>query len=292
MTRQQTSRPPWRAPQPGLAVLETAGAAYRALWTRRDDMLRLVVVPVLVVFAFHLLLAWQFGIATPSQAGEPTAFDPWLYPALLLAWVPVAQFSVNWLRVLLLGSAAVHGIGLHWGRRETRFLLYMILIFVASAAAFLAFAIPLGVILAMVGGILGGAGGGPLGSPMAPAWGTMIGITVAVPVVAIQIFVMFRLALALPATALDQARALHRAWTMARGSVLRLIAAYLLVIVPVYLVVAALQMLLYLLAAVAPYASQLIVAALGMIGIAAGSSVLAVAYQRLGGPLPPGDASR
>lgn len=284
-------------PRPKLPVLETVAAAYAAAWGQRDDLLRVAALPALATFGLNLVLAWRFGMGVASDPLDPPEPGVGALLLMLLAWVPMTLFAVNWTRVLLLGPEAVKGLGLRWGRRETMYLLRALLILAAATLAGVIVALPLVVLLVVLGvaaGFFGATGdAGAAAQQMAAGTGFMLGLLAAVPLIVVEIYVMFRLLLALPATALDRAGAIDLAWSASKGSVLRLFLAYFLVVLPPYLAVFALQFLfgtagLY---ALAPFSAQLVGTILGFVVAATGSSVLAFAYHRLIGTARPGTAS-
>jgi hypothetical protein len=273
-------------PRIKLPVIDTVGAAYDEVWALRDDLLRVAAIPALATFGLNLLLHWQFGFRPTGDPVHPPELSAGVYLVMLLAWLPMTLFAVNWMRVLLLGHDAVKGLGLRWGLRETVYLLRMVAILLGAILAGVIASLPV-IVAAIVYGAVAGAIGsvaGP-GIGISPGLGIFLGILVAIPMVMVEFYVMFRLLLALPATALDRPRGLRLSWTMTRGTVLRLLAAYLLVVIPPYLAILVVQLLLGMagLFELAPFSAQLIGTLMGFMVAAAGSSVLAIAYRRLGG---------
>ena len=121
--------------QQNLQPVPLASAACRRVWAERDDLLRLGVVPLVPLYLlFRTLESLQTTIFAELQkgpAGEPaTLIDAVLRMSLasLGLLMVVSVFSVNWIRRMTLGRAAVPGLGLNLGRRHLSFTLVMILL--------------------------------------------------------------------------------------------------------------------------------------------------------------------
>ena len=121
---------------------------------------------------------------------------PWLLALSLLGLVPAALFSCNWQRALLLGGAAAPGLGLRWGRRETRFLAATILIGVAMMVTALLVGVAVFLVFRVIGMMLGVVQGAP-GDPAAPQSAPLT-LAAALPVVIAQVYVALRLVLPVP----------------------------------------------------------------------------------------------
>lgn len=288
------------APAPGAAPLlpvrGTARAAYAALWAGRDDALRLAAVPAVAFLALNLFISWQVMPAAPDPAAAPEAalpfaVDPWVVALSVLGLIPATLFSCNWQRALLLGGAAAPGLGLRWGRRETRFLGATILIGIAMMVTALAVGLTVLLVFRVIGMVLGVVQGAPA-DPAAPQ-SALLTIAAGLPVVVAEIYVALRLVLALPATALDGSDGLRRAWRLTRGNVPRIFAALLLVVLPFYLGAALVELLLATtgLFLVAPFTGTLVAVLIGLVLSAAGAAALAAIYRRLGGTAPAGAAA-
>ena len=290
MTDLPTTNPPWGAQPPArLPVLDTVRQAYAALWEQRDDLLRVAAVPALAAFGLNLILDWRFGPGMHGDPLNPPQLGAGAFLLMLLAWLPMTLFSVNWKRVLLLGRDSVSGLGLRWRLRETLYLIRAIVLLLAATLAGVIASLPLILLLAVLGvaaGFIGGAAGPGVGIDQASyGMGFLIGVIGAIPVIVVEFYVMFRLMLALPATAIDRSRAFRLSWERTRGTVGRLFLAYLLVVLPPYVAIFLFQLALNAagLFDVAPFSGQLIGTLLGFVAAAAGSSVLAMAYRRLVG---------
>jgi hypothetical protein len=266
-----TGRPP--APGDPLPVAALVRQSYALLGRHRDDLLRLGVVPVLIAFVIDAIALGTLTGApvqetgTPTEAGSETAAavapDPALF-LFLLGVVPMTLFAVGWLRVLLLGPAAAPGLGLRWGRRETRFLLLGIWI---SLLAGLAVIFPLGALFAFLG-----SSAALLPFALGAA---MLG----------YLYILLRLSLALTAVAIDESGGFSESWAATQGVSGRFLLIVVLTALPFQL---AALLLPVLLAAVglydaAPFASLLAGVALGYLVSAAALAAIALAYRRLRG---------
>jgi hypothetical protein len=271
-----------------LSVLETVGASYDALWEARDDALRLAAVPAGLFLLLQLFIGSQFPPPPLPEAAEgapqmPFPVSPWFFAAMLLGLVPATLFSCNWLRVLLLGPAAAPGLGLRWGWRETRFLIYTVLIPLIAMLAALAVVIPVVAIFAVIGMVLGQVQGPPPNPGAMPS--TLLILAGALPVVAAQIYVAIRLMLALPAAALDRPQGLRLSANLTRGNVFRIFLAFLLGVFPFYVGIFVLELLLGMtgIFQAVPLTGTLLVVLVSLLLSAAGSAVMATVYRRLGG---------
>lgn len=110
-----------------------AMAAFSRVWQERDDLLRLAAVPVILVFLFYLWLQRSteatFMSMSPGQQPDPETLQALQGPVMLYgigSWCITAVFTANWMRILMLGSGAVGGLGLSLGRRHLRILILSI----------------------------------------------------------------------------------------------------------------------------------------------------------------------
>jgi hypothetical protein len=270
-----------------LSILETVGASYDALWENRDDALRLAAVPAGLFLALQLFIGWQFQPPPMPEGAEGSpavpAIDPWFFAAAFLGVVPATLFSCNWLRALLLGPAAAPGLGLRWGWRETRFLIYAVLVPLIAMLAALAVGIPVAAIFAVIGMVLGQVQGPPASPGAMPS--TLLILAGALPMVAAQIYVAIRLMLALPAAALDRVQSLRLSAGLTRGNVFRIFLAFLLGVFPFYLGILVLELLLGVTGVFrsVPLTGTLLVVLVSLLLSAAASAVMATVYRRLGG---------
>jgi hypothetical protein len=256
----------------GIAPRELARESFHDLWRDRGELLRVAVMPVVITLLIDaVLFLWSPRAATEDGLGVSAGAA---YALIALSIPPGALLAHNWLRVLLLGPASVPGLGVHWGGRETRFLLRMLLILLAGLAATFVVLVPVLGLLGLLGTLAG----------LAPftQWTPLLGILAALLIYA---YVSLRLSLALAATAIDApVKDLARSWAATRGLGGRLVLAAVPVVGPFYVLTLVLPMLLLEtgIEAVAPLSSLLLQVVLGSLASVAGFTVVAVAYRRLG----------
>ena len=198
-----------------LAFWRTVGAAYNFAFT---DARRLVGAAGAWIVGLTLLaLPVQWLVPKASLAAGLVAFAD-----ALLYLTGLAVFAAKWHRAVLLNETVSGSDALRIGRRELRFLGYAILIllivggvlFVAGTIVFLPVAM-----------LLGYARGGGLAATAFYLFEAMIYIVLGA--------VVARLALALPAAALDEAGdVLDTAWQRSRGNGLRLCLGTILCMLP------------------------------------------------------------
>lgn len=252
---------------PKLPVFDSASEAYRTVWASIGYLPTAAALP----FVLSLLLSLPVSLQPTSQG---LGLISWLLEAL-----PYTLFAVAWHRLVMLGpSVAPPRLAFAWAPRHWRFLGYALLIATGGV-------VMMGTVLTLANPASGTPGLGPL-----LALFLMISFC----------YVMIRLSLVLPATALDEDYQLRHSWMHTRGQGLRLLAAVTLVMVPV-----AFASLLVLSLLLAPSAgadvaapsggrflmTQLTLAALGYIGTALSTTVFAQAFGRLAGWYP-GDQHR
>jgi hypothetical protein len=283
-----TTPPPLPNRQP---ILETVAASYAALWEGRDDALRLAAFPAGLILALNLFISWQLLPSASDPAAtfdptQPTGISPWFYPVSFLGLIPATLFACNWQRALLLGGEAAPGLGIRWGLRETKFLVWTILIALAMLLAALVVAIPVIAVFAVMGVVLGIVQGAPTSPGAMPS--VPLIIAAGLPVAIAEIYVAIRLMLALPATALDGSDEFRLSWRLTRGNALRIFVAAVLGVIPFYVGAFVFEYLLAMagLYALVPFTGTLLVVLVSMVLSAAGSTVLAMVYLRLGGPVP------
>jgi membrane-anchored glycerophosphoryl diester phosphodiesterase (GDPDase) len=137
--------------------------------------------------------------------------------------------------------------------------------------------------MGVVLGIVQGAPTSPGAMPSVP-----LIIAAGLPVAIAEIYVAIRLMLALPATALDGSDEFRLSWRLTRGNALRIFVAAVLGVIPFYVGAFMFEYLLAMagLYALVPFTGTLLVVLVSMVLSAAGSTVLAMVYLRLGGPVP------
>lgn len=248
---------------------EIAGAAYRVLWHGRDELLRVAAVPFGLILMLKVLASWV--LPDPSPGIGPA--DLWSALLVLLSIPLGVLMAVNWLRALVLGGRTVPGLGLRWGRRETRFLLRWLAICLAGFAVLLVFVVPF--MLALL--VLHQVGGVPeVVVQLAPL---LIG-TVIMPIYAV---ITLRLSLALVTAATEAPGSLRDSWMATRGLGGRLLLAGIAVVGPFYLLAYLAPPLLYVLRveAAVPLSSLLLQVLLAMLTYAAGLALVSVVCRRL-----------
>jgi len=236
-----------------------------------DLFLRLATAPAVGLFASELLL-YLFGLKIEIDPTGTTAPSGSTVLALILDYLALliftTLFTVNWTRALLLGPAAVAGLGLHWGARETRYLLRAAAIAIIPGIAVMLAMLP---VLALFG--------------QSPITGAVLLI-----VFVVYLFVVVRLSLLLPAAALDHPFGLRAALALPGRLAARLLAAQLLVTLP-YVVGALLLSLVMELAGLtklAPFASQFVFLVLAFLFFAVSAGIYALAFQAIVGSRPQG----
>jgi hypothetical protein len=188
-----------------LAFSRLLGAAYRFTWVERRRVVALA-------------LPWLAAAALPALLLEGLSPRSGLIGAalaligLLIAVAGFLGFALRWQRHILAGERLAGRAALAVGRRERRFAGHAVLVFIVVGVAFLGAAVlvylPLTLaISALHARALAGVSGWLFQGVAAVACGTVFG----------------RLALALPATAVDESGdMLEIAWQRSRGNVLGL----------------------------------------------------------------------
>jgi hypothetical protein len=188
-----------------LAFSRLLGAAYRFTWVERRRVVALAL-PWLAAAALPALLLQ--GLAPRSGLLGATL----ALMGVLCAVAGSLGFALRWQRHILAGESLAGGAALRIGRRERRFVGHALLVFIVVGAAFLGAAVLLYLpatlaISALHAHALAGVSGWLFQGVAAVACGTVFG----------------RLALALPATAVDESGdMLEIAWQRSRGNVLGL----------------------------------------------------------------------
>jgi len=236
-----------------------------------DLFLRLATAPAVGLFVAELLL-YLFGLRIEI---DPTAATPpsgSAILALILDYLALlvftTLFTVNWTRALLLGPAAVTGLGLQWGARQTRYLLRAAAIAIVPGIAVILAMLP---VLALFG--------------QSPVTGAVLLI-----VFVVYLFVVVRLSLLLPAAALDHPFGLREALALPGRLAARLLAAQILATLPYVVGALLLSLVMELvgLTKMAPFASQFVFLVLAFLFFAVSAGIYALAFQAIVGPRPRG----
>lgn len=274
-----------------LPVGDLVAETYRFLWNNRRDMLRLIALPVLALSI--LTVAIGIGIGDRPAPGEkpPGTYFFGQFLLVVASTVFYVMFAVAWhRRCLKPAEQQTIWTALRWDQRKTRFLMRSIVIGLVVAAAALAVFLISSIIAAVIGG--GSAIGGIEGK--AVPRGLVMAITLATLIPALLLNA--RLALWLPAAAVDQPLTLPEAWQAGDSRSWRLFAILLMVSAPG---VALLMLTLPLLASTGAalgiagtltfaLVKSLVATFIHYLTIAAGVSGLSMAYRRLRPPHDPG----
>lgn len=208
-----------------IPVILLVKTAFQLLWQQRDDALRLGLVPALLLFGGTLYasdaIITLFSIA---QTGVPTDLPPGVAGPFMIfglaSLVAVCLLTVNWLRFLLLGPMGAVGIGLSIGSAHLRFALAAIAFMVALSVALIILGLPLAFL--------------PRGMAML---GNMV-IFAVVAVLAAR-FLPF-----LIGRAIGQSMTLAQSWNVSRGNGVPLAVSLILVQVPFWIAITALDLVL------------------------------------------------
>jgi hypothetical protein len=216
-------------------VFATAMASFRFVLAHRRELVRvgLVAVPALLILDLALATVDSRRISDYGVSGAAVK----TLAELVLRAVIASALLVAWHRVVMLGGRAGRFMpALGFGRRELRYLFVWVLLsggFLAAFAATAAVAVAVQ-FTAMVGAylvlLLFGLSKtiviGHKDQLMIVLW---ISLFFAVPVAS---YVAGRLSLVLPALAVDRRRPFRQAWRMSAGNGWRLVAASLIVLIP------------------------------------------------------------
>lgn len=129
-------------PQPDLQPLSLALAACRRTWAERDELLRLGILPFVPLYLlFRALEKVQTGMYGEMQRGaeaDPSVLIDAVTRMTLIGLgliFAIGFFSVNWIRQMTMGRAAVPGLGLNLGRRHVHFSVVMLALVVVAFGA-------------------------------------------------------------------------------------------------------------------------------------------------------------
>ena len=258
MSAQPPKAPPVGPQRAPLSIRGTFSEAYALLWSNRDGFLLVGLIPVAASF---LLTVIANSVPVTPGAGREAGI---LLAVLAADLIPTTLFAVGWHRLILLGPEQANAApSLRWGSRETTYLWRSVLLVVGTL---LAMAIPVSI-------------AGALAQRFA------LGHLLFALVSFLALFVMVRLALVLPASAVDAPYDFSRSWndTAARG--LRLVAIVFLVALPLFLLLQTFNGLVGAvgLAAAAPFTVMLLNSVGSYVLLAALLTVFSLAFRRLSG---------
>jgi len=244
--------------------LPLATGALRVTWQRRDDALRLGMVPAIILFCGFAYgwesLARYWDLLGAGQTGEiEGALMLRVMALMLVSAISAAIVVANWLRFLLLGPMSAIGLGLSLGKNHVGFFAAMLALFLLLGMALAILSMPLAF----------------LPGPLSPL--SIVAVTIGLLVVfARQVFVPVSIAIGQHITP-------QRSWLATRGNGLRLAFALVLVELPLFLAlnVAAIVLDVVGFAQAAPYAMMFIAACFQVAILIAQSSVIAAGYRHL-----------
>jgi hypothetical protein len=214
-----------------LSIRNVVFEVFRFLWENRRDLLYMVAAPVLALSIAGILLSALFGTEAPADPKTP---DAGRVAANLVSFTLqtlfYVMFAVAWHRRCLRSEEQTTILSaLKWDRRKTLFLSR----FFVVTLIVIAMSLPPMLVIVIVGGSasMGLAAGGVGGSGTGPL---VVELVKAIAVIFI-LLLQTRLALWLPAAALDQKLTLMEAWVIGRGNSWRLVAILLLSVAPIML---------------------------------------------------------
>ena len=220
-----------------IRIWQMVAESYGFLLAHPGALFRVGWLPLLLLYGINLALG---GFDPWPQSQDVSALLPLLglLTANVLAQSLVAAaVLVAWHRVVLLGETAVPGLfALHAGFREIKYLgtwllLSLLFMLVLVLTCLLIVALGFGAMLgakAMLGATSSVSGGG-LGQP---AQFIVLQVLSLIGALLIATYATTRLSLILPALATDRRRSFGAAWQLSSGSGWRLVAASLLVMLP------------------------------------------------------------
>ena len=265
---------------PRLAIFDIVVAGYRFVWEERRDFGSLAFPAIAVLSLASAVLVWLFmprgipGEEAPQGADIAAVGVVGVILALLsLAfWV---MFSVAWHRKYLMpNEATTVAAALRWRMRQTRFLLLAISLALSLwVLVFAGSSLPI---------LLGIAVSGSSGT-------VLLLLLVFFGVLIASLFIYARLSLLFPAAAVDHRLNFGQCWELTRGHGWRLLGIILLAAIPVAIggVIAGSVLNAVIVAAAlegslsAAFIGTLINQSIGFVGLAAGVSVLSIAYREL-----------
>lgn len=214
-----------------LSIRDVVFEVFRFLWENRLDLLRMVAAPVVALSICSVLISLTLTSEPPA---DPKVPSPSHIVASLLSYalqlIFYVMFAVAWHRRCLRSEEQTTILSaLKWDRRKTLFLGRFFVILLVMIAA----SLPPALVVAIAGGgaSMGLAAGGVGGSATGPL---LVEVVKAIAIV-FMLLVQTRLALWLPAAALDHKMTLMEAWVVGRRNSWRLVAIFLLSAAPVML---------------------------------------------------------
>lgn len=275
-----------------LAIRDTILEVLGFLWANRLDLFRMIAAPVLALSMINTAAtALTPKPETPTTELQGAA----TFSAMLLigvSFVFYVMFAVAWhRRCLKPEEQTTIWTALRWDKRKSQFTIRSF----AIGLILLAVAVTVGVFVAIIGGSIGfvsTVGTGAEGKAIPTALGTIGGLIIAVMVLLMN----SRLAMWLPAAAVDDNLTLMETWVLARGNTWRIFAVVLLSSAPGILFFFVVDMAVKLVAQSLGMGDTLtfrLIASLALnlanyVVIAIGVSALSTIYRELRRPNSPG----
>ncbi len=193
---------------PSLSITEIAGRSYSYVWDNR----RLLAVPLIFVFAIQFL----FAILAPAAGPKPALGAlPMITGLSIASIVCLMAFAVGVHRAVLLQDVRTGFAFLRWDNNFRRYARTWLTVFLMTMAC-----ATIAVIVMMIA-LKTGAG-----KPSSTMVVVLIGL--AIPLAAL----LPRLSLAFPAAAVGELEPIRYSWRITKGSVLKLLAAFVLATLP------------------------------------------------------------
>lgn len=278
-----------------LPVWGTMTHTYRFFWAERRQFWLLALPAIAVVSLLSALADWSVitaaGKSLGTLSGNPS-FQELPLSAIILTLVATVAgiwayvcYSVAWHRSYLVpGEQVTIGSCYLWRARQGRFLWTLIKVALITALAW----IPASIVFMIVAGFgAWSAGDGGFSAQQGP------GVLIVMAFLGLLIAVVYaRLAVLLPAAAVDDVMTLGRVWALTRGNGWRLLGIIVLVSIPIVVILIPVTILLGFASSSAPdygpltasLVQHLLVQFLSYIYIAVGISALSVCYARLAAP--------
>jgi hypothetical protein len=216
-----------------LPIRNVVFEVFRFLWDNRIDLLHMMAAPVLALSIFGIGISAMITQNAPHPDGTTISGMQvaGLFLAVALPTLFYVMFAVAWHRRCLKSEEQTTILtALRWDRRKTIFLGRVLVITLIAIAISLP---PTSIGMIIGGGAAVGLAAGGVGGPSTG----MIVLQLAKAAVAVIILlVQARLALWLPAAAVDQKMTIMEAWAIGRRNSWRLVAIFLLSIAPAMVV--------------------------------------------------------
>ncbi len=211
-----------------LAIRDLILEVFSFLWTNRQDLFRMIAAPVLALSVINTAAAAL--VPRPETPTTEIQTAATITTALLIgvSFIFYVMFAVAWhRRCLKPEEQTTIWTALRWDKRKTLFTIRSMIIGVILVGV----AITAGVFVAILGGgagMVGTIGTGAEGKAIP----TILGVVGTLVIIAVVLLMNSRLALWLPAAAVDDNLTLMETWVLARGNTWRIFAIVLLASAP------------------------------------------------------------